>query len=245
MPDIVLYESRDRIATITINRPEKLNAINMAVSDGLYQAWHRFNAGDDAVAILTGAGDRAFTAGADLRDSPELWKAIPGVGVVVDKPIIAAVNGWCIGGGIVLVAFCDLCVAAEDAKFSYPEAKVGVTGGIISSLAARIPHKFAMELLMLGDDMTARRAGEAGLVNKVVPQAELMAAAREYAEKVSVLAPLVLSTLKQHVGRILPKGPSELAGITRRELAVVAESADRVEGIAAFKEKRKPVFKGR
>lgn len=244
--DAVIYESRDRIATITINRPGKLNALNGAVGAGLLAAWQRLEAGDDRVAVLTGAGDRAFTAGADLDDpSVQLWTYVPGVGIEVTKPIIAAVNGLCVGGGVVLLQFCDLAVMAEDAWLSYPEAKVGFTGGLITSLAARIPHKLMMEMVLVGERMTAARAYEAGLVNRVVPRAELLGAAHEYAERIAENAPLVLGTIKQFVARTLPKGPSELAAYGRGMTERTYASADLAEGKAAFREKRKPRFEGR
>jgi enoyl-CoA hydratase/carnithine racemase len=240
----VTYESHDRIAVITINRPDKLNAISADVERDLREAWLRLGASDDRVAILTGAGDRAFSAGADLRQPPELWRCMPGVGVPVDKPLIAAINGICIGGAVCLVQFCDLAVMSETARFSYPEAKVGICGGLISSLAARIPHKMAMELLLLGEEMGAQRAYEIGMVNRVVPQAELMDAAMDYAQRLSVNAPLVLRMIKRFVGEVLPKGPSEQAGIARRDLELTNNSHDAQEGPAAFREKRQPNFLG-
>lgn len=243
--ELVTYESRERIATITLNRPDKLNAITNEVGDALLAAWQRFNAGEDRVAILTGAGEKAFSAGADLDAPADFWRFSPGVGLEVEKPIVAAVNGICIGGAVVLVQFCDLCVASQNARFFYPEAKIGLTGGLISSLAARIPHKIAMEFILLGEELTAQRAYEAGLVNKVVPPGELMDAARQYAEKLAGMAPLVLTTLKRFVGSVLPKGPSELAGIARRDLERVAGSEDFREGVAGYKEKRPPRFVGR
>ncbi len=128
---VVTYRSRDRIAIITINRPEKRNVLTHEVGEGLRAAWLRLNEADDRVGVLTGAGDKAFSAGADLGDPPEVWRFTPGIGVAVEKPIIAAVDGWCIGGAVVLVQFCDLCVATERARFCYPEAKVGLSGGLI------------------------------------------------------------------------------------------------------------------
>ncbi len=245
MSDIITYESRDDIAVITINRADKANALNIEVGEGLKAAWQRFNASDDKVAILTGAGDKVFSAGADLRAPGELWSFMPSIGVPVDKPVIAAVNGWCVGGAMVLVQMADLCVMSEEARFSYPEAKLGFTGGLISGLVARIPHKVAMELLLVGDDMTAQRAYEVGFVNVVVPKDQVMAAAMEYATKLAGNAPLVMSTLKRFTQQVIPKGPTEAAGIARAQTDIVSNSEDGEEGRASIREKRSPVFKGR
>jgi enoyl-CoA hydratase len=146
---VVMTEEHGPVSIIRINRPEKLNAISSDVAIGLQQAFQAFNASDQRVAVLSAAGERAFTAGADVTDLPELWRAIPGVGFQTDKPIIAATSGWCIGGGIVMVMMCDLMVSAESTVFYYPEAKLGTTGGMISSLVARMPHKLAMEMMLL------------------------------------------------------------------------------------------------
>ena len=167
---VVTVEQRGPISIIRINRPEKLNAISAAVAVELQQAFKTFDAAaDQRVAILSAAGDRAFTAGADVTDLPELWRAIPGVGFQTDKPIIAATSGWCVGGGIVVVMMCDLMVSAESTIFYYPEAKLGVTGGMISSLVSRMPHKLAMEMMLLCSKVSAQRAYEVGFVNRVVP----------------------------------------------------------------------------
>ncbi len=244
--DVVTYEIRDRIAIITVNRPDKRNALTKEVVDRLNAAWTRFAASDERVAVITAAGDAAFTAGADLDDIPhDLWRAIPGIGVEVDKPVIAAVSGWVVGGGLLFVQYADLAVAAETARFVYPEAKVGFSGGLISSLAARIPHKVVMELVLTGDAISAQRAYEVGLVNKVVPAGQHLDAALDYAAKLADNAPLVLSQLKRFIGETLSKGPSERAGIARREVDAVTNSADIAEGLAAFKAKRPPAFQGR
>lgn len=243
--ELVTYESRERVAIITINRPEKMNAIDEATGNGLVTAFQRLNHGDDGAAIITGAGDKAFSAGADLNDSAEMYPYVPGVGIEVDKPIVCAVNGLCIGGAMVLVQFCDLAVAADDAWFSYPEAKIGFTGGLITSLAARIPHKIAMELMLVGERMTAQRAYEVGFLNRVVAREKLMEAAMEYAVKLASNSPLVMQTIKQFVGRTLPKGPTEMAAYARHMTERTFTSEDLAEGLAAFKDKRTPKFKGK
>ena len=206
----------------------------------------RFNETSDRVAILTGAGDKAFTAGADLKDIPhDLWRAVPGIGVKVDKPVIVATAGAVVGGGLVFVQMADLAVAAENTVFSYPEAKVGYSGGLISSLAARIPHKIVMELLLLGGSIDAKRAYEVGLVNRVVPTGRQLEAARELAIEIAANAPLVLSMLKNFVSQVLPKGPTEAAAIARSSVEAINGSNDFREGVAGFLEKRPPAFTGK
>src|SRR5581483_4924978 len=149
------------------------------------------------VAILTAAGDDIFTAGADLNDPPpRFWQAVPNVGVPVSKPIITAVAGPVVGAGVSIVAMSDLCVAAENTRFIYPEAKVGIAVGLVSSIAARIPHKLAMELLLIGDAMDVQRAYQIGLVNRVVPAGAQVATATEMARMIAANAPLVVGLLK-------------------------------------------------
>lgn len=246
MTEVVGYAVRGRVALITIRRPEKLNAISRQVALDLQAAWARFAASDERVAVVAGEGERAFSAGADVTDLPELWRAIPGIGAALDKPVIAATSGHCVGGAIVLVQMCDLCIAAESTRFVYPEAKLGFTGGMIAGLAARLPHKIAMEVMLLGRPLTAQRAYEVGFVNRVVPDGQHLTKALAWADELAAAAPLVLRTLKRFVTeQVLPKGPSELMALATRDLQVVQTSEDIAEGRAAFREKRGAVFQGR
>ena len=243
--NVVLYESRNDIAVITLNRPDKMNAMNDDMWGALEATWRRFANSEDRVAVLTGAGEKAFCVGADLESpSLDVWRAIPGHIVEVEKPVIAAVFGHCLGGGLGLVQFADLCVASEDTEFAFPEAKVGLAIGGASSLVARIPHKVAMELMLTGDSISAARAYEVGLVNKVVPRDELMTTAMSYAERLKENAPLVLGMLKRYASAVMPRGPVENVAIWKREPERIFASRDAKEGIAAFRERRKPKFVG-
>jgi enoyl-CoA hydratase/carnithine racemase len=245
--DPVSYRCEDRVAIITLDKPERMNRLDPAMVDGLHHAWRRFMASDtDRVAVLTGAGDKAFSAGADLENPPsDLYRAIPGAGVPVDKPVIGALAGWVVGGAMVLTTMCDILIAADNVRFSYPEVKVGLSGGIIATLATRIPHKIAMELLLVGEPMDVKRAYEVGYVNRIVPLAELMPTAMDWAHRIAATAPLPSRMLKRFVAETVPKGPSERAAIARVQVEAVSDSEDGAEGRAAFAAKRKPEFKGR
>ena len=242
----VTVEDKGAISIIRINRPERLNAINQDVAVGLQKAFKAFDADDSKrVAVLSSVGDRAFSSGADVSNLPELWRAIPTVGYDTEKPIIAATTGWVIGGAIVMVMMCDLMVSTEDTTFYYPEAKLGTTAGGISSLVTRMPHKLAMEIMLLGSKVPARRAYDVGFVNRVVPNGEHETAALAMAAELLELAPLVIGALKRLVAEVMPVGPIErMVGISQT-IARVRQSEDMQEGIAAYKEKRKPNFKAR
>jgi enoyl-CoA hydratase/carnithine racemase len=235
-----------RTTIFTINRPNQLNAINASVANEFQRRFAEFDRSDQRVAIITGVGDKAFSSGADLFDLPDLWKAMPSIGITTEKPVICAVHGWCIGGALIMAAMADLCVASESARFAYPEGKAGITGGMIAALAARIPHKFAMEIMLLGRPISSRRAHEMGLVNAVVPDGGHLEAALSMARELELMAPLVLKTLKRFVTEhTLVQTPTEKMARAQRDLAVVRESEDCALGTAAFKEKRVPVFTGR
>lgn len=248
MNNAVTYESKDGIAVISINRPDRMNAIGPEVEAGLAQAWQRLNdSSEDRVGILTGVGNKAFSAGKDMHSEapPDYRSFTPGVGVILEKPLIASVSGWCIGGAIVLVQMCDLCVATEDSRFMYPEAKMGFAGGMIASLAARIPHKIAMELMLLGEPLSAERAYQVGLVNRLVPPGQHMEEAMKLARRLADNAPLVMSMLKRFAAATIPRSPVETAGHAWRENERVFQSADFQEGLDSFKENRPPKFNGR
>jgi len=245
MTNEIVYESVRGVARILLNRPEKRNAFNESMSIGLFEAWKRFQASDDRAALIIPAGGD-FSVGADVKSRPQNFPlSIPGIGVDVTKPIVAAVDGWCTGGAVVVVQMCDLCVATDRAKFIYPEAKRGFTGGMIAGIANRIPHKIAMEMMLLGDEITGQRAFDVGFVNRVVPPSDLEAAAMDYAERLAARAPLVIAKLKEMAAELIPYGQAEKAARTRYALSAIRESDDAHEGVASFLEKRPSVFTGK
>jgi enoyl-CoA hydratase len=242
----VTTEHRGAISIIRINRPERLNAIGQAVAVEMQQAFQAFDADPDKrVAIISATGTRAFSSGADVSDLPELWRAIPNVGFHTDKPIIAATSGWVVGGAIVMVMMCDLLVSTQDTQFYYPEAKLGTTAGGISSLAARMPHHLAMEVMLLGSKIPAQRAYDVGFVNRVVANGEHETEALAMAAELLDSAPLVIAALKRLVNEVMPTGPIERMVGVSQTIARVRQSDDLQEGIRAYKEKRKPHFTGR
>jgi enoyl-CoA hydratase len=235
------------VRIVSLNNPAKGNAISKPMAEQLQRAMQEFEQRADLrVAIITAEGTRAFTFGADIADPPELWRAIPTVGFRPLKPVICAVEGWCVGGGIVLAMMCDLMVCGASAKFYYPEAKLGLTGGMIAGLVSRVPHKIAMEIALLCRTVDAQRAERVGLVNEVVPDGQALDTARQWATDLCGMAPMVLHEIKRMVTEeILPRGPSEQMAIHGQRMAAIRDSADFVEGVAAFRDKRPPNFEGR
>jgi enoyl-CoA hydratase/carnithine racemase len=250
----VRYEVENRVAWLTIDRPEARNALSAAVRAGLWDGVRRFNADDDAaVLVLTGAGDKAFCAGGDLAEMASTALEIPppdflpqfGRNIAVDKPTIAAVNGIAYGGGFLLAQNCDLVVAADTARFAISEAKVGRGAPWAAPLPLLVPPRIAMQLLLTGDPVDAARAHEVGLVNQVVPLAELRAATQALAERIAANAPLSVRAAKKTVG-LVAELPLGVAFDQAEDLwAPVYRSADAQEGPAAFRDKRTPVWQGR
>jgi enoyl-CoA hydratase/carnithine racemase len=250
----VTYEVQNGVAWLTIDRPEARNALSGAVRAGLWDGVRRF-VDDDAAAVLvlTGAGDKAFCAGGDLAEMASAALEVPppdflpqfGRNIAIDKPTIAAVNGIAYGGGFLLAQNCDLVVAAENARFAISEAKVGRGAPWAAPLPLLVPPRIAMQLLLTGDPIDAARAHEVGLVNQVVPLADLHDAAQALAERIAANAPLSVRAAKTTV-RLVAELPLGTAFDQAEELwAPVYRSADAQEGPAAFRDKRTPVWQGR
>ena len=249
-----MVEVADGVAWVTINRPEARNAINQAVSEGLSAAWDRVESDDDiAVAVLTGAGEMAFSAGADLKEmaaraEQELPSHLLGGRLAngeVTKPVIAAVNGVAYAGGFNLVMQCDLCVAADHARFGILEAKVGRGSPWANQLGWLIPPRAAIELLCTAEPISAQRAYELGLVNRVVPAAQLRSATAELAAAITANAPLTVRAGKAMVRATAGLSPTEAAAVAAEIYRPVYASDDAQEGPRAFAEKRPPRWRGR
>jgi enoyl-CoA hydratase/carnithine racemase len=250
MTDAVSYRVENGVAWLTIERPEARNALNAAVRDGLFAGTRRFNDDDTAkVLVLTGAGDKAFCAGGDLKEMAAEALTVPppdfapqfGRNIEVAKPTIAAVNGVALAGGFLLAQCCDLCIAADHATFAISEIKVGRGAPWAAPLPWLIPPRIALQILLTGDPITAARAHEIGLVNEVVPLAELHARAQQMGERIAANAPLSVLAAKRTAYLSRP----DLFDEAERIWAPVYHSADAQEGPAAFRDKRKPVWTGR
>jgi len=250
MNETVLYEMTGQVAVVTLNRPDKRNVVNTAMRDGVLEAWRRFEADPTArVAILTAAGDKAFCAGRDLAEAasghghgfiPILRDEIS-----VSKPVIAAVNGAALGGGCFLALSCDLCVAAEHASFALTEARVGRAPIYAFWLNGAIPQKAALEMAMTGNPVGARRACELGLINHVVPAAQLMDKAMGLAADLCAAAPLSVAATKAMIYETAGLPPKAALAAALARFQPVFDSEDAMEGMRAFREKRPPQWKGR
>ncbi|MEX1018018.1 MAG: enoyl-CoA hydratase-related protein [Litorilinea sp.] len=256
--EFVHYEKRERVAHITLNRPAVLNALHPPLVAELDAIWLDFMA-DDAlwVAILSGAGERAFCAGTDLKyratqaDEETLRRPTRVESHVLDqcwKPIIVAVNGFAVGGGLELALCGDIILAADHAQLGLPEARRGLLadGGGVLNLPRRIPYHLAMSMILTGKFISAQEAHQFGLVNQVVPLNELAATAQAWADAVLECAPLALQAAKQAIVKTQDM-PLEQAMHTLESLTAVRrlrDSADYTEGPRAFAEKRKPVWTG-
>ena len=252
--EAIIYEVVDGVAWLTINRPEARNALNAAVREGLFEAVRRFNDDESAkVLVLTGAGDKAFCAGGDLKEMSETALTVPppdfapqfGRNIEVVKPTIAAVNGVAFAGGFLLAQQCDLVVAAEHATFAVSEVKVGRGSPWGAPLSWLLPPRLALQILMTGDPITAERAREVGMVNEVVPAAELRARTQEIALRIASNAPLSVLAAKRTVYLSAQHHLAEAYDLADEIWEPVYLSADAQEGPTAFREKRTPVWKGR
>jgi enoyl-CoA hydratase len=252
----ILLEVGGGMATLTVNRPEVRNALGKETVEEMHSALRELATRDDArVLILTGAGDKAFVSGADIREirqrgkrealeaiNQELFTAVENF----PWPVIAAVNGYALGGGFELALACDLRVAAEEAKFGFPETGLGImpAAGGTQRLPRHIGWGKAKEYILTGEMIDARTAERLGLVSAVVPRGEVLAAARSLAEKILARGPLAIRMAKLSLNVAARAGLDAGLQVERLAQTILFESKDKIEGTTAFLEKRKPEFKG-
>jgi enoyl-CoA hydratase/carnithine racemase len=255
--EFVKYEKRGRVATITLNRPEVMNALHPPCHDELGSIFDDFDADQNVwVAIVTGAGDKAFSAGNDLKWTAQhgVPPAFPKGGFAaitrrfdLAKPLIAAVNGFALGGGFEIALACDVIVAAEHARFGLPEPKVGLmaAAGGVQRLPRHVPIKIAMGLMLTGRHITAAEAHRLGIVNEVVAAADLMKTAERWATEILECSPLSVRATKQVAYEGLHLSVEEAMQRRYPAQEQLFRSEDATEGPRAFAEKRKPDWKGR
>src|SRR5271154_1346567 len=254
MTDAVLFDARkDGIAVITLNRPEARNALGKDIRAGLFAAWDRFER-DPAlrIAILTGSGDKAFCAGGDLKEMTELRLTVPprdmfpvpGDNIELTKPTIAAVNGAAFAGGWMIAQACDLCVASTRAQFAVTEVKVGRSSPWAAPLIHMIPQRIMMEILLTGKPISAQRAYEIGLVNRLTEPDALMSEALALATEILAGAPLSVRAARETVMLSTEMGRSAALRAARQASEHAYRSDDAQEGPKAFAEKRSPQWKG-
>ena len=250
MTEAVSYRVVNGVAWLTIERPQARNALNAAAREGLYAGVRRFNEDEAAkVLVLTGAGEQAFCAGGDLKEMADTALTVPppdfvpqfGRNIEVAKPTIAAVNGVAWAGGFLLAQCCDLCIAADTATFAISEVKVGRGAPWAAPLSWLIPPRIALQILLTGDPVTAQRGYEIGLVNEVVPLADLRGRAQVLGERIAANAPLSVLAAKRTAYLSRP----DVFEAAERIWAPVYHSSDAQEGPAAFRDKRPPVWTGR
>jgi crotonobetainyl-CoA hydratase len=247
------------VATVTLARPEALNAVDLVTEAELQRIWTELEHNRDVRAVvLTGEGERAFCVGADLKNPSmsglEYWAAprpggFGGIALreTLNVPVIARVNGYALGGGFEMVLGCDLVIACEEASFGLPEALVGrmpLDGGM-TLLQRQIPYRQAMAMLLTGRRVSAREGLDMGLVNEVVPRAELDAAMQRWVNAVLACAPLSLQAIKQVVRRTATLSAAEAQALLLPALVTALQSEDAHEGVRAFQEKRQPCWSGR
>jgi len=252
------YNKEGRIAIFTINRPQAMNAIDVQAMQELHDAMVSFR--DDPelyVGIITGAGERAFCCGADIkdmlpfmkkhRDNPWAAPANPMRGLDIWKPLIAAINGLALGGGLELALACDIRIASETARFGTPEVTLGLIPGWggTQRLPRMLPWCKAAEILLMGRPIDAEEAYRIGLVNKVVPQDKVMPTAKEWAEAMSQAGPLALRAAKEAMIRGSSMTLDDGLRLENSLVSYITGTEDFTEGTTAFVEKRKPVYKAK
>jgi enoyl-CoA hydratase/carnithine racemase len=251
----VLFDAReDGIAVITLNRPDARNALGKEIRAGLFAAWERFESDPGLrVAILTGAGDKAFCAGGDLKEMterrltvpPRDMFPVPGDNIELSKPTIAAVNGVAFAGGWMIAQACDLCVASTSAKFAITEVKVGRSSPWAAPLIHMIPQRIMMEIVLTGKPITAQRAYEIGLVNRLAEPGQLLDTALALAAEILEGAPLSVRAARETVMLATEMGRSAALQAARHASEYTYRSEDAQEGPKAFAEKRRPQWQGR